>query len=100
MNDCSAGHESRMQVAVNIEQSVNFPISCTLEKDKVNFSKPAGKLSRHSGQQMDGRMGGSAIGSKNVQGVVDKTDNSKCAPHIHSLKTELGKKGDSDRSFK
>ena len=41
---------------------------------------------------MDGRMGGSAIGSKNVQGVVDKTDNAKCAPHIHSLKTELGKK--------
>ena len=49
---------------------------------------------------MDGRMGGSAIGSKNVQGVVDKTDNAKCAaPHIHSLETELGKKRDSDRSF-
>ena len=29
-------------------------------------------------------MGGSAIGSKNVQGVVDKTDNAKCAPHILS----------------
>ena len=33
-------------------------------------------------------MGGSAIGgSKNLQGVVDKTDNGKC-----SLKTKLGKK--------
>ena len=33
---------------------------------------------------MNGWMGGSAIGSKNFQGVVDKTDNAKCARHALS----------------